>query len=150
MWKFEVLRLKVIVNYVLSRYMVEIQCPHCGESIELEDGIFGLFGCPFCNEEFEWDPDITITDNDSFNPKDFLIGLFAPASPSIIGILYSLIFTDGWDSLIVFVFSLLIWPLLAIPFLIYGFISKRRFMVFGTSISFILMIILFFTIPIFH
>ena len=130
--------------------MVEIQCPHCVESIELEDGIFGLFECPFCNEEFEWDPEIPRTDHDSFKPKDFLIGFFAPASLSIIGILYSLIFINGWDSFIVFVFSLLIWPLLAVPFLIYGIITKRRFMVFGTSISFILMIVLFFSIPIFH
>jgi len=26
--------------------MVEIQCPHCEEDVELEDGVFGLFDCP--------------------------------------------------------------------------------------------------------
>lgn len=35
--------------------MVEIQCPHCEEDIELEDGSSGLFDCPHCGDEFEWD-----------------------------------------------------------------------------------------------
>jgi hypothetical protein len=35
--------------------MVEIQCPHCDENIELEDGSYGLFDCPFCGDEFEWE-----------------------------------------------------------------------------------------------
>jgi hypothetical protein len=35
--------------------MVEIQCPHCDENIELEDGSYGLFDCPHCNKEFEWE-----------------------------------------------------------------------------------------------
>ncbi len=34
--------------------MVEIQCPHCDEDIELEDGVSGLFDCPHCDEEFSW------------------------------------------------------------------------------------------------
>ena len=34
--------------------MVDLQCPHCGEDIELEDGDSGLFNCPYCNEEFYW------------------------------------------------------------------------------------------------
>ena len=34
--------------------MVEIQCPHCDEDIELEDGISGLFDCPHCDKEFSW------------------------------------------------------------------------------------------------
>ena len=37
--------------------MVEIQCPHCEEDVELEDGVFGLFDCPHCDEEFSWDND---------------------------------------------------------------------------------------------
>ena len=32
--------------------MVEIQCPHCGKNIELEDGISGMFDCPYCHNEF--------------------------------------------------------------------------------------------------
>ena len=34
--------------------MVEIQCPHCEEDIELEDGTSGLFDCPHCDKEFSW------------------------------------------------------------------------------------------------
>ena len=34
--------------------MGEIQCPHCEEDIELEDGTSGLFDCPHCDEEFSW------------------------------------------------------------------------------------------------
>ena len=34
--------------------MVEIQCPHCGKNIELEDGISGMFDCPYCHNEFVW------------------------------------------------------------------------------------------------
>ena len=32
--------------------MVVIQCPHCGDNIELEDGTSGLFDCPYCDNEF--------------------------------------------------------------------------------------------------
>ena len=32
--------------------MVELQCPHCDEDIELDDGDSGLFNCPHCNEDF--------------------------------------------------------------------------------------------------
>ena len=37
--------------------MVEIQCPHCDEDVELEDDVFGLFDCPHCDEEFTWEDD---------------------------------------------------------------------------------------------
>ena len=35
--------------------MVVVQCPHCTEDIELEDGSFGLFECPYCDGEFEYE-----------------------------------------------------------------------------------------------
>jgi len=35
--------------------MVEIQCPHCGKNIELDDGISGMFDCPYCHNEFIWE-----------------------------------------------------------------------------------------------
>ncbi len=35
--------------------MVEVQCPHCYEDIELEDEVYGLFECPCCGEEFEFE-----------------------------------------------------------------------------------------------
>jgi len=34
--------------------MIEIQCPHCKEGIELQREGFGLFDCPVCKLEFEW------------------------------------------------------------------------------------------------
>ena len=37
--------------------MVEIECPHCDEDIELDDDDFGLFKCPHCEDEFSWDND---------------------------------------------------------------------------------------------
>ena len=37
--------------------MVEIQCPHCDEDVELENDVFGLFDCPHCDEEFAWEDD---------------------------------------------------------------------------------------------
>jgi predicted RNA-binding Zn-ribbon protein involved in translation (DUF1610 family) len=35
--------------------MVEIQCPHCEKDIELEDGLSGMFDCPYCNNGFIWE-----------------------------------------------------------------------------------------------
>ena len=130
--------------------MVEIQCPHCVESIELDDGIFGLFECPFCEEEFEWNPEEEASNDDLFNTKDFLIGLCGPTIPSAIGIFCSFVFVDGLDTLIWIVISWLIWPVMAIIFLIYGFFTARRFMIFGTFISLVLMFIMFFVLPIFQ
>ena len=40
--------------------VVEIQCPHCKEEIELEERVFGLFDCPHCNREFEFEDDSNI------------------------------------------------------------------------------------------
>ena len=34
--------------------MVAILCPHCEEEIELEDDASGVFACPLCDGEFEW------------------------------------------------------------------------------------------------
>ena len=35
--------------------MVVIQCLHCGGDIELEEGVSGLFNCPYCDNEFSFD-----------------------------------------------------------------------------------------------
>ncbi len=40
---------------MIGTAMVVIQCPHCGEDIELEGGAFGLFNCPHCDEEFSFE-----------------------------------------------------------------------------------------------
>ena len=50
--------------------MVEIQCPSCEADIELEDGVFGLFDCPLCGEEFSWDDDEESFDEEITQPED--------------------------------------------------------------------------------
>ena len=47
-------RLKPYPPTVIGASMVEIECPHCDEDIELDDDEFGLFECPYCEETFEW------------------------------------------------------------------------------------------------
>ena len=51
--------------------MVEIQCPHCDEDIELEDGASGLFDCPHCDEEFPWNSDNDFSIESNSKLKDF-------------------------------------------------------------------------------
>jgi hypothetical protein len=54
--------------------MVEIQCPHCDDGIELDDGVYGSFDCPLCEEEFSWEsPSIWTADN--FVKWGYLSGL---------------------------------------------------------------------------
>ena len=59
--------------------MVEIQCPHCVEIIELEDGLFGLFDCPLCEAEFEWSPER----NSSREDKYSLVKLAVPCEREV-------------------------------------------------------------------
>ena len=47
--------------------MVEILCPHCEEEIGLDDGVFGLFECPFCNEDFEYESPIPESQSANFS-----------------------------------------------------------------------------------
>ena len=44
--------------------MVELECPHCEEEIELDDGDYGLYSCPHCDDEFEYE-----------NEEDLLTGI---------------------------------------------------------------------------
>tara|TARA_B100001173_G_scaffold264926_1_gene239733 strand:- start:163 stop:774 length:612 start_codon:yes stop_codon:yes gene_type:complete len=37
--------------------MVEIECPLCAESIDLGMAEEGGYGCPYCENEFYWEPD---------------------------------------------------------------------------------------------
>ena len=34
--------------------MVVIECPHCNEDLEMDDGAHGLFECPYCQNEYQW------------------------------------------------------------------------------------------------
>jgi hypothetical protein len=115
--------------------MVEIECPHCVEVIELNDDDFGSFECPFCEEQFECNRGSKTVHEDLFSPSDFFTGLMVPFLPSCFGIFLSYTVFNGWDSLIVFALSVLLWPIVAIGFIIYGQIKMRKYMVFGTTIS---------------
>ena len=67
------------------RALVEIECPHCEEDIELDDDEFGLFECPHCEEEFLWEQEsngieikppaeLSLSDLRYFVPPAVLIG----------------------------------------------------------------------------
>jgi hypothetical protein len=61
-------RLNCYASVMAGIAMVEIQCPHCDEDVEVGNVIFGLFDCPHCNNEFQWGEEsdsISI----SFKPK---------------------------------------------------------------------------------
>lgn len=79
--------------------MVTIQCPHCEKDIEVEDGLVGLFDCPFCEQQFSWEnptsPFITTW-------LDLWIGLLIPSLTILPGlpILLAIFDPQGLDALI--------------------------------------------------
>jgi len=115
--------------------MVDIQCPHCDDDVEVSDGKYGLLDCPHCDEEFELEHDEELGGNHS---------LFKPSRPvQILGIisililfgivLLSLILFSGdnheetWSLLFLWVvFLKLLGPLVGITLFVYllGLISR--------------------------
>ena len=80
--------------------MVVIQCPHCGEDVELQDGASGLFDCPYCNNEFEFEDETNII-NISLRPGSVVITLFSMSIlfAIVAGIIYyDSLFTGDVDS----------------------------------------------------
>ena len=125
--------------------MVEIECPHCDEGIELEDDDFGLFDCPHCDEEFEWNSENPSVFEDLFRQQDFWFGSLVPFLTTCLGLLVSLI--AGPDSLEIIawgIFSLLLWPIVAIGIGIYGFMQMRSPLWLGAVISLAIPVALFF------
>ena len=43
--------------------MVVIQCPHCEEDIELDDGASGFFDCPYCDNEISFSANELVAPN---------------------------------------------------------------------------------------
>ena len=86
--------------------MVEIQCPHCEEVVELEDNSFGLFDCPHCGEEFSWGKMKEESLFDSGKSALRLIvkwGLYlslAVFTLSVISFIPLVIIGDSWDGLL--------------------------------------------------
>ena len=71
--------------------MVLIRCPHCGGDVELEHGVFGLFVCPHCDEEFTWEDDDHDEGDSNFDRNGFnnspiiIVGLFILLVAVIVG-----------------------------------------------------------------
>ncbi len=123
--------------------MVEIECPHCDEGIELNDNEFGLFECPFCEEDFEWNSEGTESHEVLFGTGEFWIGTLVPLLTTILGVIASAVIFDGWDSLGGMLISILLWPIVAIGIGIYGFVSMRKGLLFGSTISLMISVVLF-------
>jgi endogenous inhibitor of DNA gyrase (YacG/DUF329 family) len=76
---------------VIGSAMVEIQCPHCEEDIELEDDVFGLFDCPHCDEDLTWEDDdydegVSNFDHNGFiNPLMIIVGFCILLVAAIVG-----------------------------------------------------------------
>ena len=45
--------------------MIEIECPHGKEDIEMDDDDSGLFICPYCDEEFLWESEPQILESNT-------------------------------------------------------------------------------------
>ena len=63
--------------------MVEILCPHCVEEIQLDDDASGVFACPHCDGEFEWNirPEVEQLDEEDNLLLTVVSGFFSkPAS----------------------------------------------------------------------
>ena len=80
--------------------MAEIECPHCEEAVLLDDGAYGLFDCPNCNNEFKWGrsyrPNIAVT-------IQMALSLLTAIGA---GVFYWMGSTtdDGWGALVLFAF----------------------------------------------
>jgi len=84
--------IKPYANVMTGFTMVEIQCPHCEEDVELEEGLSGWFSCPHCDEDFSHDEEVGYAEL-SFSPLQVLI----ITSLTILSI--ALIFiTNAWQS----------------------------------------------------
>ena len=129
--------------------MVEIECPHCGEGIKLDDDDFGLFECPFCEEEFEWNRESTHDHEELFRPREFWIGPLVPFLTTCLGLFVSFVAVgDSWDFFAWAVISILLWPIVAIGIGIYGFFKMRRSLWLGAATSLAIFGALFFSITI--
>ncbi len=78
--------------------MVEIQCPHCEEVVELEDNSFGLFDCPHCGDTFEYESsssDHDSSDSGSSGLTQNQLSLAISISGLILGVLAIMVFFNA-------------------------------------------------------
>mgnify|MGYP001290857382 FL=1 len=123
--------------------MVVIQCPHCVEDLELEDGASGLFDCPYCGKDFEWNGDFQ---TDDLGVK-FLLFLFSIFSPSILWfvslwLMVAVFSPSGWDFLLYYLISIGICVLYTISLAIYGGLKKNKPLLQGILLSIVASILI--------
>ena len=116
--------------------MAIIQCPHCGEDIELEDGASGLFDCPHCNKDFAWNDGLDL----KTSKVKFLWHLFGIFSPSLIFFLTFWIMVAvgdprGFDVLGYYLISLLICIIYTPSLAIYAWLRKNKPLLDGVFLS---------------
>jgi hypothetical protein len=111
--------------------IVLIECPNCAEGVELDDASFGLFDCPFCEEEFEWSRETRQVYDAVSDPSGFAIGAIGPFATTCCGILYSMIVHDGLDTLVGILFSIILWPATSLVLVIYAYVRGRGLMLNG-------------------
>ena len=116
--------------------MVEIQCPHCEEDVEIEDGKSGLFECPYCNKDFAWNEGLDLNNLEI----KFLWLLFGIFSPSLIFFLtFWLMVTvgdpQGFDILGYYFISLLICIIYTPSLAIYAWFRKNKPLLDGALLS---------------
>ena len=117
-----------------------IQCPHCGEDIELEDGASGLFDCPYCDKDFTWDGDVKVIIVDDDLKSKFLVFLFGIFSPSLLffvslWIQIAVFPPSGWDVLLYFLISIGICVVFTLSLAIYGGLKKNKPLLQGALLS---------------
>ena len=120
--------------------MVEIQCPSCEADIELEDGVFGLFDCPVCGEEFSWGDD-----EENLQPEDplglrilkFIVksGLFLSVAVFLIAIVSGVIIliTGGGMVLLISIWIAMIAGYIFLGTIVVGFIGLLIFTIVEAS-----------------
>ena len=128
--------LKPYVNSMAGSNMVVIQCPHCGEDVELEDDASGLFDCPHCHNNFDWNGDFQSSDLKA----KFLLFLFSIFSPSILFItslwlMVSVFSPRSFEIILYLVISLGIRALYTISLAIYGGLKKNKPLLQGALLS---------------
>ena len=112
--------------------------------IELDDDDFGLFQCPHCDEEFEWNSENPSAHEDLFMQREFWIGSLVPFLTTCLGLFVSFIAVGGsWDFIAWGTISILLWPIVAIGIGIYGFMKMRSPLWFGAVISLAISVVLF-------
>ena len=115
---------------------VEVDCPHCGGSINLGTIASGAFDCPLCNERFEWNADAP-SFLDILFEMGFWIGSLAPFLLACLVIALGLIIDegDGWTMLGWFLVSVVVWPVVSLAIGLYGYVAARVPLMFGGLVS---------------